>query len=135
MAVDQPWPVLRRGVRGIDELWDDQASGSDHENGEVMEHRLTEDVAVDLGWAMLNEGYLAPLGILFRPEIMAFAVFVLQLAMLEHIPLSEALAAGAELAERFGLDLTWNEDVNVFAKSLEEGHGRQARGEGCTQLC
>lgn len=134
MAVDQPWPVLRRAVRGIDDMWAEPESSPSEDaapkaNGHRGTHRATEAVIIEIGWAMLNEGYLAPMGILFRPEITAFAVFVLQLAMLQQLNLQEAFATGAQLAGRFGLELTWSEDGDAWAEDTSLGQAREVRGE------
>lgn len=127
MAVDQPWPVLRRAVRGLDSLWAEPedastSNGSAQANGgRKGHHRATEAVITELGWAMLNEGYLAPLGVVYRPEIVAFAVFVLQLAILEELPLQEALSAATELAGRFDLNIEWSEGGPPVGRSEAGG--------------
>ncbi|KLT45213.1 hypothetical protein CC85DRAFT_255491 [Cutaneotrichosporon oleaginosum] len=105
-AVDQPWPILRAAIRGIDGLWANQ--GGEESNG-MASHRLTEEIIIELGWAMLNEGYLSPLPVLYRPEYTAFAVFTLILALVEQMSLDEARAAAMELAGRFGLDIPWRD--------------------------
>lgn len=140
MAVDQPWPILRRAVRGIDNLWADPEPEASTSNGSAQanggrkgKHRATEAVITELGWAMLNEGYLAPLGIVYRPEITAFAVFVQQLAILEEIPLPEALWAAAELAGRFGLNIEWNEGGPPVGPSTEGEEGSEVNVESVEQ--
>lgn len=125
-AVDQPWPILRAAVRGIDGMWVDeegeQATGA-------RQHRATEAVITELGWAMLNEGYLAPLPVLYRPEYVAFAVFTLILAMIEEMHLDEATAAAIELAGRFGLDIPWRESPEPNSEGEEAKAKREPGGD------
>jgi hypothetical protein len=107
-------------VSGIDSLWADE--DGEQTNG-ARKHHATEEVIIELGWAMLNEAYLAPFPVLFRPEYTAFAVFTLILTMLESLTLSEAIAAATELAGRFGLDIPWTE-------SGSGGGGDEAKAQG-----
>ncbi|BEI85221.1 hypothetical protein CcaverHIS002_0506220 [Cutaneotrichosporon cavernicola] len=124
-AVDQPWPILRAAVRGIDHLWANEEG--ELANG-VRKRRATEEVINELGWVMLNEGYLAPLPVLYRPEYSAFAVFTLILAVVEEMRLDEAAAAATELAGRFGLDIPWRESVESSSREYgtEEANARGA---------
>ncbi|GMK55514.1 hypothetical protein CspeluHIS016_0205700 [Cutaneotrichosporon spelunceum] len=123
-AVDQPWPILRAAVRGIDSLW---AGEEGEQSNGTSAHRATEQVINELGWAMLNEGYLAPLPVLYRPEYSAFAVFTLILAMVEEMRLDDATAAATEFAGRFGLDIPWRESVEP---SSDGNSGDEAKAKG-----
>lgn len=56
MGIEQPWIVLQRSLRGIDELPLNQAESSKQaeERAQAIE-KLSEAVVAELGWAMLNE--------------------------------------------------------------------------------
>lgn len=123
MVVQQPWPILWRAVRGLNELWEEGGlGGAGGEGGEAGEaststvangtadrkgkgkSRATEAVVTELGWTLLNEGSLAPLPILYPAPVLAMAAFALALALVDQQPLHVAIAATAELGAKFGLD-------------------------------
>jgi hypothetical protein len=56
MGVEQPWVVLQRSIRGLDELPLNQAESSKQaeERAQAIE-KLSEAVIAELSWAMLNE--------------------------------------------------------------------------------
>lgn len=114
MVVEQPWPVLRRSVRGIDRLWDGEGKGKG---------RASEAVIDELGWAMLNEGLLSPIGILHTECVLAFAVFVLILQMVEQVGEAEALAVAAEIGGRFDLDVEFDEVEGAKGEDLQAVKG------------
>lgn len=127
MIVEQPWPILWQAVKGLNTVWDEPESSAAAEaraaangsstqgddasaNGDPKgKSRATEAVVCELGWAMLNEGYLSPLPVLHPAPIIAFAVFALVLAMVDEVPVSTATATAAELGDKFGLDIQFDE--------------------------
>jgi len=56
MGIEQPWVVLQRSLRGMDELPLNQAESSKQatERAQSIE-KLSEAVVAELGWAILNE--------------------------------------------------------------------------------
>jgi hypothetical protein len=56
MGVEQPWVVLQRSLRGLDDLPLNQAESSKQaeDRAQAIE-KLSEAVVAELGWAMLNE--------------------------------------------------------------------------------
>jgi hypothetical protein len=56
MGIEQPWVVLQRSLRGIDDLPLNQAESSRQaeERAQTIE-KLSEAVVAELGWAILNE--------------------------------------------------------------------------------
>lgn len=122
MVVEQPWPVLRRSIRGLDAFWADKpASGDamDVDSGEpAPESEASEAVVTELGWVLLNEGFLSPLGVLYRPETLAMATFALVVALVDEVPISEAIATAAELGARFGLDVVFDSAAGATGEDL-----------------
>jgi hypothetical protein len=133
MVVEQPWPILRHGVQGLNQLWTEPESessaaaearaaavnGSTNGNGNAKgKSRATEEIVTELGWAMLNEGLLAPLAILHPAPVLALATFALILALLDEQPLPVALAAAAELGDRFGLDVEFDETEGAKGEDM-----------------
>ncbi|OCF40406.1 hypothetical protein I317_05773 [Kwoniella heveanensis CBS 569] len=147
MAIEQPWVILRRATKGLDQLIGSSSSaGSDSHlssdveasssrNGHAVGHlpashvngsgngvgngrrdtgkgkgKMTESVVVELGWTILSESALSPLAILYPASIIAFAAFILLVAIIEQIPLSQGRSAAAELADKFGLDVFYSEE-------------------------
>lgn len=61
MGIEQPWVVLRRSIRGIDDLQiatDQRDPGTDGgtEGAEKRQDlRVTEAIVAELGWSILNE--------------------------------------------------------------------------------
>lgn len=126
MAVKQPWPLLRKSVCGLDRLWLDPGS-SPAANGHGVvkkgKSRATETVITQLGWAMLNEGLLSPIGILHSDCVLAFAIFTLVIAMVDQVCESEALASAAEVAHLFGLDIEFDDEAGAKGEDLESVKG------------
>jgi hypothetical protein len=78
MGIEQPWVILRRSIRGMDDMWLDNNGESskwpatavrdsemiDGEEGEVVDPKgkgkprpgkVTEGIVAELGWAILSE--------------------------------------------------------------------------------
>lgn len=64
--------------------------------------------------------YSSPLPILHTAPILAFSTLVLLIALLERIPLSRATAVGSELANRFGLDVDFDEREGAKGPDLAD---------------
>lgn len=112
----------------------------DHEKPEES-RRVTEAVALELGWALLNEAsvaevlrswtpdltpsrYLSPIGVLHHPLIVAISALVLVFALVERRTLTEALAEAAELGWKFGLDISFNEESGATGTDLQQVKGK-----------
>lgn len=56
MGSEQPWTVLQRSLRGLDDLAPNSAESSRQaeERAQAIE-KLSEAVVAELGWAILNE--------------------------------------------------------------------------------
>ncbi|TXT09097.1 hypothetical protein VHUM_02571 [Vanrija humicola] len=139
MVVEQPWPVLRRSIRGLDTFWVEEAPVSadamDVEQSEpAARSEVTEAVVNELGWVLLNEGLLSPLGVLYRPETLALATFALIIALVDEAPLSEATAAAAELGARFGLDVAFDPETGATGEDLAGVKGEPASRAPLTYL-
>lgn len=120
MAMEQPWPILRRSIRGLDNLGHTAESGAPVEprandlNGQTRGRtRATEQVVDELAWTFLNEGFLSPLPVLHAAPILAFMAFVLVLAAVDEVPLSSALSTASDLGPRFDLDIEFCPDTGV----------------------
>ena len=132
MGIEQPWVVLQRSLRGLDDLPLNQAESSKQAEQRAQSiEKLSEAVVAELGWAILNEAYVflphsadcrysSPLPILHPTPILAFSTLVLLIALLERIPLSRAAAVGSELAERFGMDIHFDEKEGAKGPDLAD---------------
>jgi hypothetical protein len=132
MGIEQPWVVLQRSLRGLDDLPLNQAESSKQAEQRAQSiEQLSEAVVAELGWAILNEAYVflphradcrysSPLPILYPAPILAFSTLVLLIALLERIPLSRAAGVGSELAERFGLDIRFDEEEGAKGPDLAD---------------
>ncbi|KAL1407540.1 hypothetical protein Q8F55_006973 [Vanrija albida] len=118
MVVEQPWPVLRRSIRGLDKFWIGQSESSTDGAPAGLRSEATEAAVDEIGWVMLNEGSLSPLAVLYRPETLALATFALIIAMVDEVPLSVATATAAELGTRFGLDVAFDADAGATGEDL-----------------
>ncbi|WVR08849.1 hypothetical protein IAU60_005907 [Kwoniella sp. DSM 27419] len=129
MGIEQPWVVLARAVKGLDarlaqvNAASASASGSSKEgriqgqNGHTPENgkgkgreTISENLVVELGWTVLSESSITPLSVIYPTPVIAYVAFILVLAMILQIPLSNARASASELADRFGLGITWGDD-------------------------
>lgn len=56
MGIEQPWVILRRSLRGLDDMIPNKAESSRQaeERAQAIEE-LSEGVIAELGWAILNE--------------------------------------------------------------------------------
>lgn len=125
MAIEQPWPILRRSIRGLDTLGNEAESSATAEaraNGKGKS-RATEQVVDELSWAFLNEGLLAPLPVLHAAPILAFMAFVLVLAAVDEMPLSRALAAASDLGPKFGLDVQFCPETGAKGEDVKAVRG------------
>lgn len=132
MGIEQPWVVLQRSLRGLDDLPLNQAESSKQAEQRAQSiEKLSEAVVAELGWAILNEAYVpriatlmirysSPLPILHPAPILAFSTLVLLIALLERTSLSRATAVGSELSERFGLDIQFDEKEGAKGPDLAE---------------
>lgn len=132
MGIEQPWVVLQRSLRGLDDISLNQAESSKQAEQRAQSiEKLSEAVVAELGWAILNEAYVStlpelnvryssPLPILHPAPILAFSTLVLLVALLERIPLSRATAVGSELAERFGVDIHFDEEEGAKGPDLAD---------------
>ncbi|WWD21321.1 hypothetical protein CI109_105805 [Kwoniella shandongensis] len=122
MGVEQPWVILRRSLKGLDELVIERpgegsgsngasanGNGYDQMNGKGK-GKVSEAIADELGWAILSESCLSPLPVLYAAPVLAFTAFILVLAFTEQIPLSIAFSITSELASRFHLDISFSEE-------------------------
>lgn len=67
MTVEQPWPVIKRGVKGLGQLLSEAtAAEADHTNGhgeaaangtngKVKDKGITEGILAEYSWTLLNE--------------------------------------------------------------------------------
>lgn len=73
MGVEQPWVILRRSIRGMDDMWAEEKPGEsskqaleriEAEEGEVVDlkgkgkqriGKVSEATVAELGWAILSE--------------------------------------------------------------------------------
>ena len=59
MGIEQPWVVLQRSLRGLDDLPLNQAESSKQAEQRAQSiEKLSEAVVAELGWAILNEAYV-----------------------------------------------------------------------------
>lgn len=128
MATEQPWPVLRRSIRGLDSLANEAESSAAAEtrvNGSSWKgkSRATEQVVDELAWTFLNEGLLSPLPVLHAAPILAFATFVLVLATVDEMPLSSALATASDLGPKFELDVEFCPDAGAKGEDVQAVRG------------
>lgn len=128
MAIEQPWPVLRRSIRGLDALANEAESSAAAEarvNGSSGKgkSRATEQVVDELAWTFLNEGLLSPLPVLHAAPILAFAAFVLVLAAVDEMPLSSALATASDLGTNFELDIQFCPDTGARGEDVQAVRG------------
>ncbi|WVQ81286.1 hypothetical protein IAT38_003409 [Cryptococcus sp. DSM 104549] len=132
--VEQPWVVLRRSTRGLDELVKEKygplayarehpandwrgkgANGVNGANGlskvngangvDRKRPKVTENVATEVGWVILLESFNTPICLLFPAPFIAFAAFTLVISFIEFIPTHTAIAAASEIGDKFGLDI------------------------------
>ncbi|WVQ92989.1 hypothetical protein IAU59_000052 [Kwoniella sp. CBS 9459] len=150
MAIEQPWVILRRATKGLDQssLSLSLPSSGHHEVNEPSSSRsghaangngngyangrdkgkgkMTENMVVELGWTLLSESALSPLAILYPASIIAFTSFTLLISIIEQIPLSQGLSGAAEFGDRFGLDVVYTErgpigaDLTLISECLSQ---------------
>ncbi|KAK8844024.1 hypothetical protein IAR55_006817 [Kwoniella newhampshirensis] len=143
MGVEQPWVILRRSLRGFDEMTmggageSSSSCGSSGHGGVANSNghsqlngkgkgKVTEEIVNELGWAILSECCLSPLPVLQPAPIVAFSAFVFVLSFAEQIPLSLSFSNASELADKFHLDITFSpdgplgEDVVQVRECLEQ---------------
>lgn len=136
MVVQQPWPVLWSAVRGLNALREPMAKPTEAEGSAAVENgeigtsgtskgksRATEEVVTELGWSLLNEGFLSPLPVLYPAPVLALATFAIILAMLDQTPLDVAFAAAAELGDRFGLQTQFSETEGALGEDMASVKG------------
>lgn len=128
MAIEQPWPVLRRSIRGLDALCNEAESSATAEarvNGHSAKgkSRATEQVVDELAWTFLNEGFLSPLPVMHAAPILAFTTFVLVLAAVDEMPLSSALATASDLGPKFELDIQFCPDAGARGEDVQSVRG------------
>lgn len=138
MIVQQPWPILWRGVKGLDSLWlesESESSASAEARATANGHaspnakgksRASQAVITEVGWAMLNEGLLSPLPTLYAAPILAVATLALILAMVDEVPVSFGLSAAAEIGGRFGLDTDFDEKEGAKGEDMVAVKGKRS---------
>ncbi|GFZ47267.1 hypothetical protein JCM24511_05010 [Saitozyma sp. JCM 24511] len=104
-------------------------AGSANGKGKERASRLTEGVMLETAWVVLSESNCSPLAVLHPPQILAFAAFVLVLALDLAGSVPEALVMASELGWRFDLDVHFDEANGAVGPDLAEVEGRRSAHE------
>ncbi|TYJ59078.1 hypothetical protein B9479_000067 [Cryptococcus floricola] len=114
LDIEQPWVILWRSVKGLDELSgvEDRKSG-EKANGHGSGVKVSEALVTALGWPILSEISLSPMPILYTASTIAFATFAIIISSIESVPLCQGLSAAAELGDKFHLDVRFSEEGPV----------------------
>nr|ODO03757.1 hypothetical protein L204_00096 [Cryptococcus depauperatus CBS 7855] len=119
MFIDQPWVILRRSIKGLNEILEKLLVTQDMSNSSNGRHsdgdkkwgvKVDEAMMNSVAWALLSESSLSPLAILYPTPVISFSAFALILSLVEQMPLSSGLAAASELSNKFDLDVQFGHD-------------------------